>query len=202
MSIFGMIAFGWFGIAVVGFIFFGWAERRWSNRGSGKQSRIARLLKRDKQHKAAPEPDALPDGAEIVEDMPHGKTVMRPARRLRLISVVPGAVVMLFLWGPYGPLQSLGLTFTLLLSALVFYAGIYIAAYEASYDAEGITAPDWFFRQRIYPWSSFEGVQTGKSFLVKMRFDGHGKLMLQKYLVGMPSLLAFLSNVETAHQQA
>ena len=96
----------------------------------------------------------------------------------------------------------LGLTFTLLLSALVFYAGIYIAAYEASYDAEGITAPDWFFRQRKYPWSSFEGVQTGKSFLVKMRFDGHGKLMLQKYLVGMPSLLAFLSNVETAHQQA
>lgn len=199
MSVFGMIAFGWFGIAVVGFIIFGWAEGRWAARGTGRQSRIARVLRLEKLYAAMR--SAKPTGDSDAPERLLEKVVMRPARRLRILSVAPGAVLLLFLWGPYGPIDTYGLPATLLLTALVFYAGIYIAAYEASYDDEGITAPDFLFRQHMYPWANFESVKDRQNFLVRMRFDGHGKLSLQKYLVGMPTFLTFLSDVEDMNRR-
>lgn len=199
MSVFGMIAFGWFGIAVVGFIIFGWAEGRWAARGTGKQSRVARFLRLHKLSAALHK--VRQAGIEAAPELTLDKVIMRPARRLRVLSVAPGALILLFLWGPYGPLDAYGLPVTLLLTGLVFYAGVYIAAYEASYDDEGITAPDFLFRQHMYPWSSFEGVKDRQNFLVRMKFEGHGKLSLQKYLVGMPTFLTFLSDVEDMNRR-
>jgi hypothetical protein len=140
-------------------------------------------------------------GTNAAPQMSLGTVIMRPALGLRFVSIAPGALILFILWGPNQHITEYGMLLGGGLTAAVFYAAIYIANYEVRYDDEGVTAPDGFFRERHYPWIDLASVKDNESYFLHMRFHEHGKLKMQKYLVGMPTFLTFLSDVETLNRK-
>ena len=141
-------------------------------------------------------------GLQAEPQMTLNTVVMRPTLGLRIFSLGFGAGLMLLIWGPFAGFDGLDAFSKLALTLLTFYATVMIAHYEARYDDEGLTAPDLFFREKTYAWADFEGIKAQGTFVYRMRFGGQRPLHLQKYLVGMPTFLRFLKDVETVQQRA
>ena len=141
-------------------------------------------------------------GLQAEPQMTLNTVVMRPTLGLRIFSLGFGAGLMLLIWGPFAGFDGLDAFSKLALTLLTFYATVMIAHYEARYDDEGLTAPDLFFREKTYAWVDFEGIKAQGTFVYRMRFGGQRPLHLQKYLVGMPTFLRFLKDVETVQQRA
>lgn len=134
-------------------------------------------------------------------DLDENTVIMRPATGFRIASVLVGAVVMWFTWGPMLRFDTYAFSLAMSLTVLVFYFIVFIANYEARYDREGVTAPNWFFRDRRYEWAHLIKFNEDGNLLYKLRFMDHGTLRLQKYLVGMPAYLTFLSDIEATNRK-
>lgn len=130
-------------------------------------------------------------------DQPHmslGTVVMRPTKGLRLISLGGSALVLFLLWGPFlGGAPGMAVM-KILVTLALGYAALFVAGYEARYDGEGITAPDWAFRDRQHAWEHFVSIKDDGHYMYKLRFES-GTLMLQKHLRGIPTFLAFVADV-------
>lgn len=127
--------------------------------------------------------------------------VMVPTMGLRLISLGCAGVLLWLLWGPamYGLLVGQGLN--LLVSACIIYAVVYIAFYEATYNGDGISAPNWLFQTRHYPWEEFISIKDNGQYNYVLQFES-GKMHLQKYLVGMPTFFTFVAEVREMNKSA
>lgn len=134
-------------------------------------------------------------------DLDAHTVIMRPATGFRIVSVLIGAIVMWFTWGPMLRFDSYDFSLAMFLTVLVFYVIVFVANYEARYDCEGVTAPNWFFRDKRYEWAHLIKIKEDGNLLYKLRFMDHGTLRLQKYLVGMPAYLTFLSDIEARNRK-
>lgn len=92
------------------------------------------------------------------------------------------------------------LTLRLLFTGLLAYAFLFISGYEARYDADGITAPNWLFQDRHFPWEEFISIKDDGHHLYYLRFES-GRLAMQKHLVGMPTFLTFVSEVREMNKR-
>lgn len=141
-------------------------------------------------------------GLNAEPEMSLNTVVMRPTLGLRIFSLGFGAAVMLMTWGPFSGQGGLDPVSALMITVVVFYATVMIANYEARYDDEGLTAPDYFFRDRTYDWTDYQGISADGQFVYRMRFGNEKPVFMQKYLVGMPTFLRFLKDVEAMNQRA
>lgn len=128
--------------------------------------------------------------------------IMTPTRGLRIVSLGGSALILVLLWLPGMESHPGGMTLNLLFTAMLAYAVIFIAGYEARYDDESISAPNWLFQEKTYRWSDFISVKDDGHYLYKLKFDCGGTLHLQKYLVGMPTFLTFLVAVRKINRLA
>ena len=124
-----------------------------------------------------------------------GTVVMRPTQGLRIISLGSGGFILFCLWGStiFQPMLS-GLG-AIIMTAIIFYTVMYISAYEARYDDQGITAPNWMFQQKQYAWEDFITIRDNGHYLYVLKF-ADGKMSLQKHLVGIHTFLTFVSDLE------
>jgi hypothetical protein len=133
----------------------------------------------------------------------HANTViMRPATALRIAILALGAFGMWYVWGPYVQSSFFDLNIAMIVTTIIFYIIVFISNYEARYDSEGVTAPNWFFRDKRYEWPHLVNFNEDGNLLYKLPFMDHGSLRLQKYLVGMPAYLTFLSDIEATKREA
>ncbi|MEM7519800.1 MAG: hypothetical protein AAF307_02080 [Pseudomonadota bacterium] len=68
------------------------------------------------------------------------------------------------------------------------------------YDSERLTAPTFLFVTRHYLWSEFEDIAEEDNLMFKLHFAGN-KMTLQKYLVGMPVFLTFVSDLKALNRK-
>ncbi len=134
-------------------------------------------------------------------DLNANTVVMRPAVGFRILSLVMGAAVMWVTWGPYVRSEYFEFFVAMALTLSVFYFVVFVANYEARYDSEGVTAPNWLFRDKRYEWAHLMNTKDNGNLRYKLQFLDHGTLRLQKYLVGMPAYLTFLSDIEATTQE-
>lgn len=127
--------------------------------------------------------------------------VMRPTAGLRFLFLGIGAFAMWFTWGPLVRSEAYSFALAMTITVCVFYIVVFISNYEARYDSKGVTAPGWFFRDRHYEWAHLINTGEQGNLLYKIKFMDHGTLHLQKYLVGMPAFLTFLSDVEAMNRE-
>ena len=127
--------------------------------------------------------------------------VMVPTKGLRFISLGCSALILWFLCGPGMAEFTTGLTLNLMLSAGLIYAVLFIAGYEAKYNADGISAPNWLFQTKHYPWEEFISIKDNGQYNYVLSFES-GRLILQKYLVGMATFLTFVSDVKKLTKSA
>lgn len=127
--------------------------------------------------------------------------IMRPTKGLRFLSLGFSAFSLWMIWGPIANSNSHDTLLAIGASTLISYVALFIANYEARYDDEGLTAPDWFFVERRFDWADFEGMGEDGNLLYKLYFDGKRKVHLQKYLVGMPTFLTFVEDVKALNRR-
>lgn len=135
-------------------------------------------------------------------DLKSHTVIMRPTNGFRIATVVVGALAMWFTWGPYLRWDSFDVTIALIITVVVFYLIVFVSNYEARYDSEGVTVPNWFFRDKRYEWAHLINTKDNGNLRYKIRFLDHGTLRLQKYLVGMPAYLTFMSDMEATNRES
>jgi hypothetical protein len=121
--------------------------------------------------------------------------VMTPTPGLRLISLGGSAIALALTWSPLMQGMYDGISLHIAITALLVYAVLFVAGYEARYDENGITAPNWLFKNKHYAWEEFIFIKDDGRYIFHLRFEC-GRLALQKYLVGMPTFLTFVSEVK------
>lgn len=127
-------------------------------------------------------------------------TIMTPTNGLRVISLFGSALVLILLWSPWIGMPVLGLSMNLLVTGLIAYAVLFIAGYEVRYDAEGMTLPNWLFVNKTHKWEDFINIRDNGHYLYRIQF-ATGRVQMQKYLVGMPAFLTFVSDVKELNQK-
>jgi len=161
---------------------------------------IERQMRDAKSFRTLVEQKADPTGAAT--DLHAHTVIMRPATTLRIGILVLGALGMWYTWGPYVQSSNFDINLAMLVTTIIFYIIVFISNYEARYDSEGVTAPNWFFRDKRYEWAHIVNMKEDGNLLYKLRFMDHGSLRLQKHLVGMPAYLTFLSDIEATKTKA
>jgi len=127
--------------------------------------------------------------------------VMTPTAGLRWISLGGAAIILIVMWNPL-MLAHYGdeLTLHLLVTGVLVYNVMFISGYEARYDAEGITAPNWLFQDRHYTWEEFISIKDDGHYLYRLRFES-GRMAMQKHLVGMPTFITFVAEVREMNKR-
>ncbi|NNK16283.1 MAG: hypothetical protein HKP51_05210, partial [Sulfitobacter sp.] len=127
--------------------------------------------------------------------------IMRPTKGLRFLSLGFSVFALWMIWGPIASSNSHVPLLAIGASVLISYMALFIANYEARYNDEGLTAPDWFFIERRYDWEDFRSLNEDGNLLYKLEFAGKRKVHLQKYLVGMPTFLTFIEDVKALNRK-
>ena len=134
-------------------------------------------------------------GQDAPARMSLNAVIMTPTKGLRFISLGSSALILLAIWHPVIGIYSEGLSLCLLLTAGVAYGALYTAGYEAKYDSEGLTVPNWLFMDKTHKWEDFISIKDDGHYLYQLRFVT-GKVAMQKYLVGMPTFTTFVADVK------
>lgn len=122
-------------------------------------------------------------------------TILKPSKGIRSFTVLGVSVVLILIWSPLGAmyvpdneLLKVGL------SAAVLYAMINMLIYQASYDRQVLSIPNWLFQQREYNWKDLVSIKDNGHYLYVLQFTGGRKAELHKYLVGIPDFLSYAND--------
>jgi len=127
--------------------------------------------------------------------------ILRPTWGIRLFGWAMVALVIMIMSGPSGAPFREDLTSWILVAGILTYLGAFLSAYEVRYDSDGITAPGMFFRPKHHPWSEFISIEKADNVHYKLVFEG-GTLKIKKFLVGMPTLLTFVTDIRDMNQRS
>lgn len=71
---------------------------------------------------------------------------------------------------------------------------LFLVSYEVRYDGEGVTAPKWLVHGQTHRWEDLISVSDAGHHIYKLRFET-GTANINKYLVGMPTFITFISDI-------
>ncbi len=123
-----------------------------------------------------------------------GTIVMRPTLVGKIFNVFLVGLMMFFMFGPGGETYRSEPFIVLIVVSATLFVGLHVSLYEVSYDAEGVTAPTWYYQRRTHKWEDFMSIHDDGHHLYKLRFET-GTITVNKYLVGMPTFLTFVSEL-------
>lgn len=91
---------------------------------------------------------------------------------------------------------------TLLLAAAMsaYLIGL-LTRYEVTYNGEGVTIPNVLFQKKRYDWADFERIERDSQNTYRIYFEGSGKIVLHRHLVGMATFLDFVVDVRNSQQR-
>ena len=185
----------------MGFIAFGWLSKKFAQGGAAPKIERTFFGSFGTLSGQGPQDVIAAIGSNQSARMSLGTVIMTPTVGMRLISVLSSALILFLLWGPARSSMSMGLWADLFVCGMFIYMTLYIAGYEAKYDAEGLTAPNWFFQNRHYTWENLISIKDAGGHIYQLRFEG-GKVSLQKHLVGIATFLTFVSDIQEMRKRA
>ncbi len=126
--------------------------------------------------------------------------ILRPTWGIKLFGLIISALLISVMMGPSGAVYRDDLITWGLVASVLGYFGVFLSFYEVRYDSEGITAPNMLFRPKFHPWSEFVSVHRADNIHYKLIFEG-GTLEIKKFLVGIPTLLTFVTDIQEMQKE-
>lgn len=115
--------------------------------------------------------------------------ILRPTLGMRIISLGLGALAVILIWSV--PELSLGSTGNAVVTGVALYSALVIGTYEARFDRDTVSAPNWLFQRREHAFRDLVEIRDDGHYLYKFRFSDGRTLEVQKYLVGIDKLLGY-----------
>ncbi len=120
--------------------------------------------------------------------------IMRPTLSGKIFNLFLIGLMMFLMFSPGGEAYRSEPLLVLIVASATLFVLLHVALYEVSYDADGITAPNWYYQRRTHRWEDFVSVHDDGHHFYKLRFET-GTITVNKYLVGMPTFLTFVSEL-------
>lgn len=185
----------------MGFIGFGWLNKKFAKGGAAPRLERTFFGSFGTGSIRGPQHAIAAIGGNKSARMSLGTVIMTPTIGMRLVSVLSSALILFVLCGPARSNMSMGLWADLFVCGIFIYMTLYIASYEAKYDAEGLTAPNWFFQNKHYTWENLISIKDAGGHIYQLKFEG-GTVSLQKHLVGIVTFLTFVSDIQEMRKRA
>jgi hypothetical protein len=139
-------------------------------------------------------------GGEHAAERSLDTMILRPTWGIKLFGFVIAALLITTMMGSAGALYREDLVIWSLVLSVLIYLGLFLAKYEVRFDSDTITAPGIFFFAKTHPWSEFISIEKVDNVHYKLKFE-RGTLKIKKFLVGMPTLLTFATDVREMNKR-